>query len=188
MINDGANKAVDTLYTMYVVNTTRVSEHDIIFISNVLNGLLVDYDSISPDRTNKLMDLISAIGNAPAYFVPKYANDRKIVLDAINRYGARLVTHIKIHFRKTDFEHSPNIHGIQRDDLIQADLNNLQNLYLKFRIALQSFIDKSSLRLNQGENRFIYTSFNFDLSLQHGYPNNFVGRDTNIQSNDAFWT
>lgn len=188
IINDGADLAVDTLYEQYSPKINSLNEHDIIFLSNVFNGFFVDYDAISPDRTDKVMELFEGIANAPAYFVPRNVNDRRLVFDTINGFGSKLMVMIKKHFKNTDFEHSHTLHGIERENKVRDDLTKLEGLYQRYRTLLLKFIDKSALRLNPGEKKFIYTSFNYDLSLEAGYANEFVGKDVNIQSNDAFWT
>lgn len=188
IINDGANLAVDTLYSEYINDIATINNHDVIFISNVLNGLLVDHDSISASKDDKLMELFEGIGYAQNYGIPKGANDRKIVLDAINRFGARILLQFKKHFRNTNFEHSEILYGVPRDNKVQADLVALEGYYLRYRNLLRSFIYKISLKLDPSTSKFIYTSFNFDLSLEAGYSNNFAGTEVNIQSNDAFWT
>ena len=127
--------AIDTLHNEFYPKINSIDEHDIIFISNVLNGLLVDYDAISPDRTGKVIDLIEGIGKAPSYSVPINAYDRKIVLDAINKAGSYVIVHLKKYFNTDfgDFDSKPQ--------LIQ-----LEGFYLRYRTAVQGYIDKSSLR------------------------------------------
>jgi hypothetical protein len=134
------------------------------------------------------MEIFEGIGYAQDYAVPKNSNDRKIVLDAINRFGSRILVEIKKHFRNTNFEHSETLYGVTRDSKIEADLVVLESYYLRYRNLLRSFIYKMSKKLNPSLSKFTYTSFNFDLSLEAGYAPNFVGLEVNIQSNDAFWT
>lgn len=133
------------------------------------------------------MEIFEGISNAPAYFVPRSPYDRKIVYDAINRFGSRLTMDIKQHFRKTNFEHSSNLYDMDREELIEKELKHKEDNYRRYIKLLNNFIDKSSLRLNPGEKKLIYTSFNFDLSLEAGYATEYKGRKINIQSNDASW-
>ena len=188
IINDGSNLIIDTLYAEYQSTLSDLKEHEIIFITNVLNGLLVDHDSISLDRNEKLMEIFEGIGNSPKYSIPRYSNDLKIVVDAINRFGARIMVQIKKFFRSTNFEHSETLNGVDRDYKIEADLIALEAYYKKFRTLLQTFLYNMSERLSPSEAKFIYTSFNFDFSVEIGYATDFQNTDRNIQSNDVFWT
>jgi hypothetical protein len=187
-VNDGANLAVDTIYNEHIANIATIDEHEVIFISNVLNGLLVDHDSISVSKNDKLMDIFEGIGYAQDYAIPKNSNDRKIVLDAINRFGSRILVEIKKHFRNTNFEHSETLYGVTRGTKVAADLVVLESYYLRYRNLLRSFIYKFSKKLNPSLSKFTYTSFNFDLSLETGYASDFAGQEVNIKSNDVFWT
>lgn len=178
---------MDTLYDTFSDDISNINEHDIILMSNIFSGMLVDHDSISENRLEKLMGLFEAISDAPSYHVPKASNDRKITFDAITRLGAKLIVYIKKHFAYfggQNYYKPPD----QVSQATHFTLKELEDLYRRYRALLVKFMDKSSLRLNAGEVKFIYLSFNFDFTIEQGYASNFVNKDVKIQSNDVYWT
>ena len=133
------------------------------------------------------MQIFEAISKSQSFTVPKNTYDLKIVYDAITRLGAKITTQIKILYRKTNFEHSTNLYGVDLINKIKADLDVLQSMYKRYRVLLLNFIDKSTIRLNTDNPKIIYTSYMHDFSIELGFPYQFAGTDVNIKTNDVFW-
>ena len=181
------NQATDYLYSKYSSNLDQLSEFDVTYLSNVFNGLLLDYDSVSPDRTEKILQLFEGISNANSYTVPKDVYDIKIVYDAMGRLGAKITLQMKTFYKQSKFQHYSNLYGVELNLKISSDLNNLQNMYKRYRVLIQNFINKSIKSLNTDNPKIVYTSYMHDFSLELGFPYQFVGVDANIRTNDAFW-
>ena len=188
IVTDTSTTIVNHLYDLYKPQIDNITEFDVVFIANVFNGLLVDYDAITNDLTLKVLELFEGIGEVEMYFIPKQTADRKMVYSSLARFGSYLLMQFKHLYGKTDFQHSQVLHGVERDNKVAQDLQTLQSYYKRYRTLLVKFIDKSSLRLNPTEKKIIFTSLMFEFSLESGYPAEFINKDVDIRSNDVYWT
>jgi len=162
-------------------------QSEIMFISNVFNGLFVDPDSLTDEKYNALLAIMLGIANSPAYSIPIQTEDMRIVLDAMNRLGARIGLEGKKFRQNTGFEISQTLYGVDRNALIDSTQQQLQSAYLSYINTLYIFLQQASKRLNPSKTKVVYTSFNFDVSSEIGYAADYVNKEVNIQSNDAFW-
>lgn len=157
------------------------------FLANVFNGLLVDFDAVPIVHTEKILELFEGIGDIEMYFVPKRTADRKMVYSSMARFGAYILMQFKKLYTNTLFQHSEHLYGVERDEKISADFERLQGYYARYRVLTNKFIDVSSLRLSPYEKKILFTSLMFDFSLEQGYPSEFVGKNLEIKTNDVYW-
>jgi hypothetical protein len=188
IVRDTSTAIVDTLYNEYLARLSELSEFDAVFLANIFNGLLVDYDAIPTEKTEKVIKIFEAIGNLKIYNVPKSIEDRKLIYSAISRLGAYLLLQFKHLNSNSNFEHSKTLYGIKRQEKVEQDLNVLKGFYKRYKDLANKFIEISSIILNPTEEMITFISFMFEISLQVGYPFEFVNQELDIRSNDVFWT
>ena len=109
---------------MYYPKIDDITEFDVVFIANVFNGLLVDYDAITKDLTLKVLELFEGISNVEMYFIPKQTADRRMVYSSLARFGSFLLMQFKQHYANTDFQHSQVLNGVERENKENLDLQN----------------------------------------------------------------
>lgn len=181
-----ASTVLTNLHTTYFGKTT-LSPFEIEYITNVLGGLLVQFDYLTSDKTATVIDLMEKIANQEfTQFYPFARETRKQVLETYSRLMSKIQTEWKVILAKTSHQLTPGLGGEVKEAAEQAIRDSEASKHTRFEAMLSTVTNKISLALNPGETEYIFRSANFEVKLMSGYPPSFYGQQLYISNNDMF--